>query len=254
MARVQSGVFVLSLKVLVTYVVLGLYHPLTLCASLWIRPTMVHTSFCVGRLSILFWTSRDTRKLLPSIVSSPHFLNPTYFQLPSSHLRNRHLPHNKMHNLRVPLAQEDDSIFQTVMELFNFCQIELNIHYFFLLFFSLLYLALFSVYRMPFHVHSRGGSLVATPFWFLYFHFISYVCLLFSIHRHCHCLHKHTRSSHHTSINVRHCTLSFVYVHCHAKYTLPFQTQSLSSQQYMSSRGKAYFNQIVVRSLEVFWI
>ena len=29
MARVQSGVFVLSLKVLVTYVVLGLYHPLT---------------------------------------------------------------------------------------------------------------------------------------------------------------------------------------------------------------------------------
>ena len=163
-----------------------------LCASLWIRPTMVHTAFCVGRLSILFWTSRDTRKLLPSIVSSPHFLNPTYFQLPSSHLRNRHLPHNKMHNLRVPLAQEDESIFQTVMELFNFCQIELNIHYFFLLFFSLLYLALFSVYRMPFHVHSRGGSLVATPFWFLYFHFISYVCLLFSIHRHCHCLHTHT--------------------------------------------------------------
>ena len=102
-----------------------------LCASLWIRPMMVHTAFCVDRLSILFWTSRDTRKLLPSIVSSPHFLNPTYFQLPPSHLRNRHLPHNKMHNLRIPLAQEDESIFQTVMELFNFCQIELNIHYFF---------------------------------------------------------------------------------------------------------------------------
>ena len=62
----------------------------------------------------------------------------------------------------------------------------------------------------------------------------------------------HTPSSHHTNINVRHCTLSFVYAYCHAKYTLPFQTQSLSSQQYRSSRGKAFFNQIVVRSFEVF--
>ena len=51
---------------------------------------------------------------------------------------------------------------------------------------------------------SLSIAIVATPFWFLYSHFISYVCLLFSIHRHCHCLHTHT--------HVPHITLALTYV------------------------------------------
>ena len=106
-------------------------------------------------------------------------------------------------------------------------------------------LSLLQIYLFRNHstANIRSIAVVATPFWFLYFHFIAYVCLLFYIHRHCHCLHTHTRSSHHTSINVRllsckiHPSVSNTVIVLSTIYVIP---------------GESLFNQIVVRSLEVF--
>ena len=98
-----------------------------------------------------------------------------------------------------------------------------------------------------------GGSLVATPFWFLYFHFIAYVCLLFSIHRHCHCLHTHT--------HVPHITLASTYVisPCPLFTSIVMQNTPFRFKHshclinnICHPGGKLiFFNQIVVRSLEV---